>query len=128
VPVGRATVWVSKAGYCLPGLGQPITTPKEDLDLRMIQAGRIVVTVDFAGTERPAGYTVKLEPEGGDAVGKYGGSGNINDKHQITFDNVPPGMYVLRGQPNPSSGCQQTEAVAIEVKGGQTSKVALQAK
>ena len=29
------------------------------------------------------------------------GSGNIDAKNQIAFENVPPGRYVLRGQPNP---------------------------
>jgi hypothetical protein len=128
VPVGRASIWVHKPGYCRPGLGQPIATPKEDVELRMTQAGRIVVTVDFTGRERPGGYIVNIEPEGGSAVGKYGGSGNINAKNQIAFENVPPGRYVLRGQPNPSSGDQRTEPVTIDLKGGQTSEVKLQAK
>src|SRR5262249_42056498 len=97
VPVGRATIWVYKPGYCRPGLGLAITTPKDDIALTMIRSGRILVTVDFTGKERPAAYLVSIEPEGGEAVGKYGGSGHINDQNQITFNDVPPARYVLRG-------------------------------
>jgi hypothetical protein len=128
VPIGRATIWVHKAGYCRPGLGQPIKTPKEDIELTMIRAGRIVVTVDFTGKERPAAYTVMIEPEGGEAVGKYGGSGHINAKNQMVFDNVPPARYVLRGQPNPGSADQQTDPVTVDLKGGKTAEIKLIAK
>jgi hypothetical protein len=89
---------------------------------------RVRVTVDFSGKERPAGYLVIIEPEGGEAVGKYSGSGNIDVVNRITFEEVPPGRYVLRGQPNPSTGDQQTESVTVDLKGGELSEVTLKAK
>jgi hypothetical protein len=125
---GRATLWVYREGYCRPGLGEAIPTPKEDVALTMVQAGRVVVTVDFTGKERPTGYIVSMAPEGGEAVGKYGGSGQINGQNQMTFDNVPPARYVLRGRPNPGSDAQQTDLVTIDLKGGQTAEVKLSAK
>jgi hypothetical protein len=129
IPVGRATIWVYKPGYCRPGLGLSITTPKEDIKLTMIRAGRIVVTVDFGGKVRDGMYLVQVEPEGGIAVGKYGGTGNIsNDKNQITFDNVPPGRYVVRGRPNPGAANQETDPVTIDLKGGKTAEIKLRAK
>ncbi len=139
IPVGQATIWVYKPGYCRPGLGLPITTPKEDVKLTMIRSGRILVTVDFGakgrpgqgtgGDRRPDGYIVRIAPEGGEAVGKYGGSGNISsDKNQITFDNVPPGRYVLRGRPNPGADNQETDPVTVDLKGGKTAKIKLIAK
>jgi len=128
VPVGRARIWVHKPGYCRPGLGQPITTPKEDVKITMIRAGRIVVSVNFGGKVQPDAYIVQIEPEGGDAVGKYGGSGHINAKNQITFDNVPPGRYVLRGRPNPGAENQQTDPVTVDLKGGKTAEIKLNAK
>ena len=94
----------------------------------MIKSARVVVTVDFTAKERPAGYIVQMSPEGGDAIGTYGGSGNIDARNQITFDNVPPARYVLRGQPNPSSGDQRTEPKTVDLKGGQTAEVTLSAK
>jgi Carboxypeptidase regulatory-like domain len=128
VPVGRATIWVHKAGYVRPGLGESITTPKEDVALTMTKAGRILVTVDFTGKERPKAYIVSIEPEGGDAVGKYGGSGHINNNDQITFDNVPPARYVLRGMPNPGSADQQTDPVTVDLTGGKSATIRLGAK
>ena len=52
----------------------------------------------------PAGYIVHIEPEGGEAVGKWSGSGNIDAANRIAFRDVPPGRYVLKGRPNPSRG------------------------
>jgi hypothetical protein len=127
-PVGQANIWVRKPGYCRPGLGLTITTPKEDVALTMTKAGRIVVTVDFTGTERPAGYIVMIAPEGGEAVGKYGGSGQINQQNQITFDNVPPARYVLRGRPNPGSADEETDPVTVDLQGGKTTEIKLRAK
>lgn len=128
VPVGKASIWPHKPGYCRPGLGLPIITPAADVALTMVKSARVCVTVDFAGTVRPAGYLVHIEPEGGEAVGKWSGSGNIDAKNQISFGDVPPGRYVLRGQPNPSAANQQTELLTIDLKGGQTTEITLSAK
>jgi hypothetical protein len=128
VPTGKATIWIYKPGYYRPGIGLSIDMPKNDVELTMNPAGRIVVTVDFTGTQRPHDYIVNLEPEGGNAVGSYGGSGQINDKNQIAFENIPPGKYMLHGQPNPGSANQRTEPVHVDLKGGKTADVKLIAK
>jgi hypothetical protein len=94
----------------------------------MVKAARVVVTVDFTGKKRPAGYMVSIAPKGGEAVGKYGGSGNINAKDEMTFDNVPPGEYVISGRPNPSSANQETEPVMVDLKGGKTAELKLRAR
>ncbi len=128
IPAGKATIWVHKDGYCRPGLGLPITMPKADVELTMRKSASVRVTVDFTGKMRPDGYLVKIEPEGGEAIGMYGGSGNLDDASQMVFKNVPPGRYVLRGQPNPSSGDERTEPITVDLKGGQASEVTLKAK
>jgi hypothetical protein len=128
VPIGRATVWVHKTGYCRPGLGLPIRTPKNDVELSMIKSAHVQVTVDFAGKARPGQYIVAIKPEGGEKVGSWGGSGTINDKNQIAFEDVPPGKYVLVGHPNPSSADQQTAPLAIEARGGELNEITLRAK
>jgi hypothetical protein len=128
VPIGKATIWVHKPGYVRPGLGEPITTPKSDVELRMIKAARLEVTVDFTGTKRPEAYIVQMEPEGGSKIGSYGGSGNINAKNQMTFDTVPPGNYIITGRPNPGSTNQEADPLIVQLKGGETTKVTLQAK
>jgi hypothetical protein len=128
VPVGRTTIWVHKPGYCRPGLGLEATTPAEEVALQMLKAARARVTVDFAGKERPTGYIVSIEPEGGEGVGKFGGSGNIDTANRITYENVPPGRYVFRGRPNPSSADEISEPVTVDLKGGETTDVKLKAK
>ncbi len=125
IPVGKATIWLHRPGYVRPGLGQNITTPKKDVALSMMKSAKIIVTVDFTGKQRPNGYMVRMKPEGGEKIGTYGGSGNIDAKNQMTFDNVPPGKYILHGRPNPGSDDQETEPINIDAKGGQTIEVRL---
>ena len=94
----------------------------------MMKSAGVRVTVDFTGKERPAGYMVSIAPEGGEVVGSYGGSGNIDAGNQMTFENVPPGRYILRGRPNPGSDDQETGPVTLDLTGGQVSEVTLKAK
>ena len=103
VPAGSASVWIHKKGYVRLGLGPKITTPAKDVDLQMYPSAQLIVTVAFAAVARDGGYIVNIEPEGGGGVGTWGGSGNIDNKNQITFKDVPPGKYVLHGRPNPGS-------------------------
>jgi hypothetical protein len=128
VPRGTATIWVHKPGYCRPGLGLPIASPRDDVALEMMKAASLRVTVDFTGKERPAGYMVSIAPEGGEVVGSYGGSGNIDARNQMTFAIVPPGRYVLRGRPNPGSDAEETLPVTVDLKGGQAAEVTLKAR
>jgi hypothetical protein len=127
LPIGRATIWLSKFGHCRPGLGQPIKTPAENVELVMIKSARLRVRIDFGGKARPEGYLVQIEPEGGSAVGTWGGSGNIDAHNEISFAAIPPGRYVLHGQPNPSSGNQQTKPLTIELKGGRLTEITISA-
>jgi hypothetical protein len=128
VPAGTATVWVHKTDYCRPGLGQPIKIPASDISVKMLRSARILVTVDFAGAKRPEGYIVQIAPEGGNAIGTWGGSSNIDAGNQVMFRDVPPGRYIIHGRPNPSRADEQSKPVTIEVKGGQASRITLSAK
>ncbi len=128
VPAGKATVWVTKPGFVRPGLGLDVTMPSQDVELAMIKAANARVTVDFTNADRPEGYIVKMTPEGGDVVGSYGGSGNIDAKNTMNFENFPPGRYTFTGRPNPGSDDQETEAVTVDFKGGETTQVTLKAK
>src|SRR5262249_48625594 len=91
VPVGRATIWVHKRGYCRPGLGLPIVAPAKDIELSMLKSAGVRVTVEFAGPKPPGGYIVQIEPEGGSKVGSWGGSGEVDGAHRIAFHDIPPG-------------------------------------
>ena len=128
VPAGRARITLQKDGYCRAGLGLSVTTPTKDVALSMMKAAQVRVTVDFAGTVRPEEYIVQIEPEGGSAIGTWGGSGKIDTNNQISFQNVPPGRYALTGQPNPSKPNQRTKPIAVDLKGGQTAEITLPAK
>jgi hypothetical protein len=128
VPIGTASVWVHKPGYVRPGLGPKIQTPDENIELTMVAAGKVQVVIDFTATIRPDGYIVEMAPEEGAAVGKWSGSGNIDASGAISFENVPPGRYVLKGRPNPGNATQETEPTTVDLVGGKTTEVVLKAK
>lgn len=128
VPLGKATLSVARAGYIRRGPELSFATPKSDVELKMIRAGRVEVTVDFTGKVRPEEYLVQIDPEGGSKIGSWGGVGRANDNNQVTYENVPPGRYVLVGRPNPTSERQRTAPVTIDLKGGETAKVTVKAK
>lgn len=127
LPRGHVTLWVHKAGYCRPGLGLPVAAPTEDMELVMMRSAAVRVTVDFEGAERPGGYIVQIVPEGGEAVGKWSGSGQVDAEGRIAFQDIPPGTYVLTGRPNPSGEDQVSRPLALELKGGMTAEVTLPA-
>ncbi|MEX2186721.1 MAG: hypothetical protein WD875_08005 [Pirellulales bacterium] len=102
--------------------------PTKDVKLEMKPSASLVVTVDFSATTRPGRYIVNIAPEGGEKIGSWGGSGNIDAKNQIAFNDMPPGRYVLTGRPNPGSAKQTTEPVTVDIKGGDEAKVTLTAK
>lgn len=66
-----------------------------------------------------------MVPEGGEAVGKWSGSGKIGENNQIVFEHIPPGTYLLSGRPNPSSASQRTQPRKITLEGGQAVDVSL---
>ena len=94
----------------------------------MIRSSLIKVTVDFGGVKGPPGYLVEITPEGGNKVGSRGGSGNINELSQIEFKEVPPGKYHLKGRPNPGSEREESATVTVDLKGGETVEVKIEAK
>jgi hypothetical protein len=127
VPVGIAAAWVHKPGYCRPGLGFTVSPPINGIELKMQKAAQLRVTVDFTDTRRPDDYMLSIEPEGGSKVGSWGGSGSINADNIMEFSDVPPGRYVIQGHPNPHSENERTDPVTVELRGGETTKIRLQA-
>ena len=127
LPRGTASVTLRKPGYVRPGLGQPITIPMEDIALKMGKSASVRVTVTFTGLDLPNEYIVQLTPEGGEAIGKWSGSGKIDAKNQIRFENVPPGRYILTGKPNPSSANEVSKPQTIDLNGGANLEIDLNA-
>lgn len=128
VPAGTASIWVHKPGYSGPGLGRPVRAPQANVEIRMMRAASVRVTVAFTGKNRPEDYMVTIKPEGGDVVGSYGGSGSLDPKNQMVFEILPPGRYFLTGRPNPGSDAEETEPVTLDLQGGQAAEVTLRAK
>ena len=83
---------------------------------------------DLGVTKREGGYIVKLIPEGGEKVGLWSGSGEIDAERRITFQDVPPGRYMLSGRPNPGSDDQETQPTPIDLKGGEDLDLTITAK
>jgi hypothetical protein len=125
VPIGKATLWVHKEGYCRPGLGHPIVMPSRDIELRMQKSASIQIKIDFGVVARTDGYIVEMKPEDGEAIGKWGGSGQIDAENRMVFKDVPPGRYVIVGKPNPSNGDDHTQTVTVELVGGRSTEVTL---
>ncbi len=128
VPLGTASVWIHKIGYVRPGLGPKIKTPASDLKLEMQLSAKLQVRVDFSATKRPEGYIVEIKPEGGEVIGSWGGSANLDAENQYTFDNVPPGKYIITSRPNPGREGQQTPPETVNLIGGKTTELTIKAK
>ncbi|MGD0041862.1 MAG: hypothetical protein ABSE84_15910, partial [Isosphaeraceae bacterium] len=47
--------------------------------------------------------------------------------HGANHRSKPPGRYVLHGQPNPSTGNQQTKPLTIDLKGGRLTEITISA-
>lgn len=130
VPEGKGSLWVTRPGYVRPGLGADTKVPASGLTLTMQRAASMKVVVDFGGHPRAAGteYIVNVSPEGGDQVGSWGGSGQVDAKDSITFTQIPAGRYVLTGRPNPGNAQQETDPVTVELSPGESEDVTLKAK
>jgi hypothetical protein len=132
LPHGHCQPFAHAAGYSMVDVltVQTVPTP-EGLKLRVVQAGTIKATVATPGGGPPQQqYMVNLEPEGGSKIGSYGGSGSVDAKGVMTFQNVPPGKYTITARPNPGPvvNGKDPSAQTIEVVGGQTAEVKFEVK
>ena len=127
VPHGTASIHVRLPGYVRPGLGPTVNVPSADHTLTMVKAASIAITVDFGEKPRPKGYMVELKPEGGERVGAWSGSGNVDGEGKLEWDYIPPGRYVLTGRPNPGREVDRTEPLMLELIGGEQTEVTVKA-
>jgi hypothetical protein len=94
----------------------------------MTKAAALRIVVDFGAKAPPQGYIVKLAPEGGEVVGSYGGSAQIDADRRASFESIPPGRYIVRGRPNPGSDDEETAPLTVELKGGEKVDLLLRAR
>ena len=128
VPIGKATVYLHKTGYCRPGVGESIATPTADVSLSMIKSADVVVTVAFPNNARDASYIVELIPEGGEKAGVWSGSGNVDANNQISFKDAFPGRYYVSGHPNPTTDKERTAPIVMDLEGGKKTEITIGAK
>ncbi len=122
IPHGKARLTGHRTDYFFPGLGQAVTIPGEAAELRMSKAAAIIVRVEFSRDRGKKEYIASLAPEGGEKVGSWGGSAKVDDQNTVKFNGIPPGKYVLKVHPNPSSEADRKEQT-IELKGGEVTTV-----
>lgn len=128
VPGGTASIRCHKEGYCQIGLPSVINVPSEKgLRMSLVQAGSLLVFVDF-NKPKPSDYMVHIADARGEKAGRWGGAGSIDTDCKIQFDNIPPGKYKIHGRPNPSSESELTKPIEVEVIGGKTIEVTIEAK
>ena len=126
VPVGQASIRVFRKGYYAPGKAPTVTIPSENVVVGMTPAGEIRIEVVFS-IPRKSDYVIHMADATGAGVGKWGGSGNINQENWIEFKNVTPGKYLVYGQPNPGSTSEKTKTIEVEIVGGKSLEIELQA-
>ena len=65
----------------------------------------------------PFGGEEGVDRTKGGGIGSWGGSANIGVDGTFTFENIPPGHYVVTGKPNPGRIDDRTEPIKVEIEG-----------
>jgi hypothetical protein len=97
--------------------------PSEKLTLTMTGTGVVRGKVTAANGKLRDG-NVSIWPQGGNVVGSWGGGMNTKEDGSFEFENVPPGKYLISGDPAAQFD-KKKKATAIEVKAGETVEVEL---
>lgn len=127
VPSGSGKFRAYSDDYIFKGLGEVVPLTDEPVTVSVVKAGKLKVTVDFGDKGQTEPYIVEVAPEGGERVGSWGGSAQLQDG-SFTFTHIPPGRYTLHARPNPGAAEQQTDDVTADIRGGETAEVTLKAR
>jgi hypothetical protein len=102
--------------------------------LKLQPTGTVQVSV-FAADGEPvtSKYMVEIAEEGvdltkGGGIGSWGGSANIGVDGTFTFENIPPGCYIVTGKPNPGRIDDRTEPLKVKIEGRDRHSIKLIAK
>ena len=123
VPHGTARLTGHRNDFFFPGLGQAVTIPGEQVELRLSKAAAIIVRVEFSRDRGEQEYIANLTPAGGEKIGSWSGSSKVDTENMVKFKGVPPGKYELNVHPNPSSEADRKNVQTIELKGGEETTV-----
>ncbi|MEM8734887.1 MAG: carboxypeptidase-like regulatory domain-containing protein [Planctomycetota bacterium] len=131
LPSGLGRLLPYHPGHVHIGLRSPSKFPDDDIVIELSQAGTLEVKVKF-DPPRAGGYIVNIAPKGakagGEMVGSWGGSSNLDENDTVLFKNIPPGEYVVHGRPNPGSNLEQTEDALVKIEGGKEASIEIKAK
>lgn len=127
LPQGTARLNGYLSGYHGPGLGLDVRIPGDDVQLPLYKAASLRVHVRFGQPRAGSGYIVHIAPEGGNKIGSWGGSANLDQHDSVHFQNVPPGRYLVYGRPNPGGAGQQTKDVLVTLEGGRETVIEITA-
>lgn len=127
LPVGSARLTGHLQGFVGPGLGVETELPADSVELVLAKAASIRISVEFEQPRGGAGYIVEMIPEGGEKIGSWSGTSNLDAADQVHFKNVPAGRYQVSGRPNPGRSSQRTKPKLVILKGGSDLQVTLQA-
>lgn len=97
VPVGFGRVRSSTQGYHGP-MRKLSPVPAKDVAIRMSQTGTIKGVV-LGKMSIHAHVHVSAAPQGGERIGKWGGSMRVKADGAFQFDNVPAGTYTISTRP-----------------------------
>ena len=109
-------------------------TSDSPIILKLQPTGTVQVSVFAAGGEPVTSkYMVEIAEEGvdltkGGGIGSWGGSASIGTDGTFTFENIPPGQYVVTGKPNPGRIDDRTDPIKVEIEGKDRHSIKLIAK
>jgi hypothetical protein len=134
VPEGRIKFASRTRGYYYNSVLNEHDTNDSPIILKLQPTGTVQVSVFAAGGEPVTSkYIVEIAEEGvdltkGGGIGSWGGSANIRVDGTFTFENIPPGRYIVTGKPNPGRIDDQSEPIKVEIKGRDRHSIKLIAK
>jgi 5-hydroxyisourate hydrolase-like protein (transthyretin family) len=110
---GTTTVHLKKSIF------EPYPVPSDNI--KLVVTGTATIrgkVVDETGKRPPGGIMLKLEPEGGNKPGSWGGSWNLSADGSFEMKGIPPGRYVISTRPNPGSSKFEPNVEKITVRSG----------
>jgi hypothetical protein len=123
VPEGRIKFKSRSREYYYNSVLNEHDTNESPIILRLQPTGAVQVSVFAVGGDPVTSkYIVEIVEAGldltkGGAIGSWGGSANIGVDGTFTFENIPPGRYVVTGMPNPGRIDDRTDPVTVEIEG-----------
>jgi len=124
VPQGWLQFYVSAESHQMLDALKQYSVPSADIALHVTATGSIKGKVLKPDGNPANDAQVSVNPQG-ERIGKWGGSTNVNAEGTFTFQNVPPGKYLVSANPGLAISGADPDGKLIEVKARQTAQVEL---